>query len=178
MIKNDHNFKPIEGKYVNLREIEITDAEFILELRTKGKGAKFLHETSTNVNKQIEYLQRYKQLDNEWYFIVENKMHYPLGCLSAYDIQENSACTGRWVMSKSAKLQESIEGDLLLKNFVFNILEKDNLRTDTKHSNKNMINYFKIWKCDVIDDDGDLYYFNLSKNVYKDVKSLIMRFCK
>lgn len=34
MAKNTHDFKPIEGKYVNLREVTIDDAAFILQLRT------------------------------------------------------------------------------------------------------------------------------------------------
>lgn len=43
MAKNTHDFKPIEGKYVNLREVTIDDAAFILQLRTTGKAVKFLH---------------------------------------------------------------------------------------------------------------------------------------
>ena len=41
MAKNTHDFKPIEGKYVNLREVTIDDAAFILQLRTTGKAVNF-----------------------------------------------------------------------------------------------------------------------------------------
>ena len=145
MIKNTHDFKPIEGKYVNLREVEVDDAAFILKLRTTGKGSKFLHKTSSDIQKQIDYIKKYKTLDNEWYFIVTDKDGEAIGCLSAYDIRGNSVCTGRWVMVNATDSRKGIESDLLLKDFVFNTLKATELRTDTKFSNKNMINYFRMW---------------------------------
>lgn len=178
MIKNQHNFKPIEGKYVNLREVEIEDAEFILKLRTSEKGIKFLHKTDPDINKQVEYIKKYKTFDNEWYFIVESKDKKPLGCLSVYDIQGSSACTGRWIMADNAKIQESIESDLLLKDFTYNVLGMDCIRMDTRHENKNIINYFKMWNCQIIRCDDELIYFNLPKETYENNKKNIERFCK
>lgn len=178
MIKNHHDFKPIEGKYVNLREVEVEDAAFILKLRTSEKGKKFLHKTSPDIDKQIEYIKKYKSYDSEWYFIVENKNKQPLGCLSVYDIQGDSACTGRWIMADNVRVQESIEGDLLLKDFTYNVLAMNHIRTDTRYENKNMINYFKMWHCQIIRQDNELIYFNLPKEVYENNKKNIERFCK
>ena len=76
----------INGRYVNLRDVELSDATFILALRTNEKKAKFLSKTENNLDKQVNYLKRYKQLENEWYFIIENKKHEPLGTVSIYNI--------------------------------------------------------------------------------------------
>lgn len=178
MIKNTHDFKPLEGKYVNLREAEVEDAAFILKLRTTGKGAKFLHKTSNDIQKQIEYLERYKTLDNEWYFIVTNKSGEPIGCLGVYDIQGDSVCTGRWVMIKATDSRNGIEGDLLLKKFVFNTLKATELRTDTRFSNKNMINYFRLWGCKIVSQDDEELFFSLTSEMYKKNKERIERFCQ
>ena len=66
---NDHTFQPLEGKYVNLREVRMDDATFILSLRCDPKKSRFLHKTENNLAKQIAYLEHYFTLDNEWYFI-------------------------------------------------------------------------------------------------------------
>ena len=166
------------GKYVNLREVTTDDAAFILKLRTEGKGARFLHKTSPDLQKQIEYIKRYQTLDDEYYFIVENKEGLPLGCLSIYDIQDDSVCTGRWVMSQTSRIQEGIEGDMLLKNYAYNVLGTQNIRTDTRHNNSNMINYFKMWGCTITAQDNELIYFNLTKENYEKNKKYIERFCK
>ena len=46
----------LQGKYVNLREVTLDDAAFILELRTDAKKSRFLHKTDHDLQKQIEAL--------------------------------------------------------------------------------------------------------------------------
>ena len=48
-MKNTHNFPKIEGKYVNLREAEISDSAFILNLRTHAKKSRFIHKTDNDL---------------------------------------------------------------------------------------------------------------------------------
>ena len=84
----------IEGKNVNIRDIEIKDAEFVLSLRCNEKKAKYLHRTSEDIDKQIEYIKHYKTLNNEYYFIIENKLSEPIGTYRIYDLKENSFCIG------------------------------------------------------------------------------------
>ena len=122
MVKNTHNFKPIEGKYVNLREVELDDAAFILKLRCDPKKSRFLHPTENNLEKQIDYLKRYKTLDNEWYFIIENKAHEPLGTWRIYDVKEDAFTGGSWLMVDSALVEETMEADFLGSNYAYNVL--------------------------------------------------------
>ena len=49
----------IEGKYINLRDVELSDAEFIVNIRTDAKKTRFLHPTSGDVQQQVEYLKKY-----------------------------------------------------------------------------------------------------------------------
>lgn len=121
MAKNTHDFKPIEGKYVNLREVTIDDAAFILQLRTTGKAVKFLHKTENNLQKQIDYIKRYLTLDNEYYFIIEHKDGTPLGTVSIYNIHEDEFTSGRWCMVEHSLPEEVLESSILGWNYAFNV---------------------------------------------------------
>ena len=90
--------KYIEGKYINLRDVKEEDAEFILSLRTSEKKSRFLHKTQYDIDKQVSYIRHYKTLDNEWYFIIEDKKQVPLGTVRIYDIIGDSFCWGSWLL--------------------------------------------------------------------------------
>ena len=47
------------GKYVNLREVTVDDADFILSLRCDENKSKFLHKTEYNLENQIAYIKKY-----------------------------------------------------------------------------------------------------------------------
>lgn len=51
------------GKYVNLREITLDVAKFVLDLRCDSNKSKFLHKTEYNLDKQIDYINSYFQKD-------------------------------------------------------------------------------------------------------------------
>lgn len=119
MIKNTHDFKPIEGKYVNLREAEIEDAAFILSLRCNEKKSRFLNKTENDLEKQTAYLKRYKTLDNEWYFIIENKKHDPLGTCRMYNVCGTQYTGGSWLMKDGSLPEETLEGAILARRMAF-----------------------------------------------------------
>ena len=135
MIKNTHDFKPLEGKYVNLREVEIDDAAFILKLRCDEKKSRFLHKTENNLEKQIEYLKRYKTLDNEWYFIIENKKQEPIGTYRIYDLKDDSFCIGSWLMIDNCSPIDMMEGEYLAKMFAFKATGFNKFHFDVRKGN-------------------------------------------
>ena len=47
----------LQGKYVNLREVTVDDAEFILSLRCDPQKSKYLNPTEYNIPKQVEYIK-------------------------------------------------------------------------------------------------------------------------
>lgn len=59
--------KQFFGVNINLRDVKISDAEFILALRCDSQKAKFLHKTDNDLAKQVAYIQSYKAKENEWY---------------------------------------------------------------------------------------------------------------
>ena len=176
MIKNTHNFKPIKGKYVNLREAEVDDAIFILALRCDEKKSRFLHKTENNLEKQIEYLKHYKTLDNEWYFIIENKQHKPKGTIRLYNIHDNQFTGGSWLMVSDALPEESIEGDILAGQYAFEKLGFEQSVFDVRKKNKKVVRYHLISGSKIIDETNEDYIFKTTKEdfLYKQRKFMNM----
>ena len=160
----------IIGKHVDLREVELSDAEFILSLRTDELKSKFLHKTENDLQKQIEYLKNYKTLDNEYYFIIENKKGNPLGTVRLYNLKENQCTGGSWIMKSSSTVQEVIEGDLLLQHFVFDILNLENNYFDVRKGNNKVIKFHKMKGAKEINQDEKNFYFVLNKRDFEKSK--------
>lgn len=170
MIKNTHDFKPLEGKYVNLREVEIDDAAFILSLRCDEKKARFLHKTENNPEKQIKYLKHYKTLDNEWYFIIENKRHEPLGTTRIYNVRENQYTSGSWLMKDGSLPEETLEGALLAGQMAYEVLGGEKDCFDVRKGNKKVIRFHLSGGAKIVGEDEDNYYFEKTKENYLKIK--------
>lgn len=162
-IKNNHNFPPIQGKYVNLREVQLSDAEFILSLRCDPKKARFLHYTENNLDKQIEYLKRYFTLDQEWYFIIENKKHEPLGTTRIYDVKGLQYTPGSWLMKDGSLPEETLEGSLLASKYAFEILGFERSFFDVRKANIKVIRYHLMRGAKIIAETDIDYLFELTR---------------
>lgn len=62
-------FKVI-GKNVVFRNSDITDAEFILQLRTDPAKGKYLSATSADLDMQVAWLKKYAEDNSQVYFII------------------------------------------------------------------------------------------------------------
>ena len=150
-IKNNHNFAPIEGKYVNLREVQIEDAAFILSLRCDPKKSRFLHKTENNLEKQIDYLKHYFSLDNEWYFVVENKKQYT---------------GGSWLMKDGSLPEETLEGSMLAREMAYEKLGFELDCFDVRKGNKKVVRYHQMWGAKIVGESDIDYFFELTKETY------------
>lgn len=160
ILKNTHDFKKIEGRYINLREAEISDSEFILSLRTDEKKSRYIHQTDSDLNKQIKYMKRYKTLENEWYYIIENKQGKSLGTNSIYpypkydewtsNYQNFTLGTGRWLTSNETNSFESIESDILIKQVFFEEFNLDFTPMMIHKDNISVLKFHQNWGAQII----------------------------
>lgn len=177
-IKNTHDFKPLEGKYVNLREVELDDAAFILALRCDEKKSRFLHKTENNLQKQIDYLKRYKTLDNEWYFIIENKQHEPKGTIRLYDIHDGQFTGGSWLMSSDALPEESVEGDILVGQYAFEVLGFKHSVFDVRKNNKKVVRYHLLSGAKITDETDVDYIFEMDNEMFYHKRDVLCNMLK
>lgn len=191
MIKNTHDFKPIEGKYVNLREAEIEDSEFILSLRTDPKKSRFINKTDSDLQKQIEYMKRYKTFSDEWYFIVENKKGVSIGTQRIYLYPKLAECwinqedpskgfygPGSWLLKDGTSPMESIESDYLVKKFFFETLNFSVHPMMIHESNKTVLSFHQKWGAKIFgyDDASNHHLLNLTKDDFEQNKGYFEKF--
>lgn len=128
------------GKYVNLREVKVEDADFILRLRCDEKKSQFLHKTEYDLPKQEAYIKHYFEIPDEWYFIAEDKNGEPIGTYRIYDVQDDSFCIGSWLMVDGVTAEQSFETDYLVRMYGFNNLGFNKIHFDVRKGNK------KVWR--------------------------------
>ena len=126
----------IKGKYVNLRIVEVDDADFILSLRCDENKSKYLHKTDNDIDKQKDYIRKTLKKQNEWYFIIERLTGEKIGTYRIYDVREESFCIGSWLMKNGVTALEMMESDYLTRKFGFNKLNFDKLHFDVRKGNK------------------------------------------
>lgn len=156
----------IEGKYTNIRLVEIKDAEFILSLRCDDKKAMFLHKTEYNIEKQKEYIKNCLKKDDEWYFIIENKENKPIGTYRVYDLKADSFCIGSWLMVDGSSPLEVMEGEYLVKMFAFEQTGFQKFHFDVRKENKKVIRYHKMMGAKLVGETDLDYLFECSKEDY------------
>lgn len=160
------NTEILQGKYVNLRDIELEDAEFILNLRCDAEKSKHINKTSNDIKKQEDYIRQYKTLDNEWYFIIENKNSKSIGSYRLYDLKEDSFGIGSWIMINGVGMYEAIEGEFLARKFGFDVLGFNKLHFDVRKQNKKVVTFHKNMGAKIVAENEIDYFFECTKEDY------------
>lgn len=169
----------ITGKTIALRTAEITDAEFILELRTQSDKTQFLSQVENDLAKQQTWLKAYKlkeQKGEEYYFVIESKTGEPLGLVRVYDLQPDSFCWGSWLIKDGAPQSTAIESALLIYEFGFGQLGYKNAHFDVRKGNERVIAFHQRFGAVIVNEDELNYYFNYTLEEYLKIKHKYRRF--
>lgn len=184
MILNNHDVA-ISGVNINLREANVEDSEFILKLRTNPKKSMYINQTDDDINKQIEYMKRYKTISDEWYFIVEDKNNKPLGTHSVHKQpilckrwENNNLGIGRWIMDDSANIYQSIESDFLIKKFAFETLGLELLPMIVHKDNESVLKFHKRWGAEIIGYSEEIkhYLMEFKKDTFYNSINIFSRY--
>ena len=158
-----------------LRFVKEDDALFIVRLRTQDCTKGFLHDTSTDVQDQIEWTKNYKVRESkgeDYYFVVERDC-IPLGLIRIYNIHEETFTLGSWVMSPDASLGAILASTILVREVAFDILE---LEIEDAYDGVNVLNK-KVLKFNLdwgmkpykyyTNELGDFVALKMTKDDYK-----------
>lgn len=156
----------IEGITVNLRDVEISDAEFILSLRLNPERNRFIHSTDSDVEVQKEYLRRYKEKTDEYYWVIEGKNGLPYGVVRIYDFQKDSFCPGSWITKPGVPLTVGMEGLFHAFHFGFFRLGFPYAYYDVRKANKSVVRFHKRIGAVVTSEDDENCYFSLPREVF------------
>jgi RimJ/RimL family protein N-acetyltransferase len=159
----------ILGKYLNLRIAREEDAAFILELRLDPILNKFISKTDPSVEKQIEWIKKVYNKDNDFTFIIEDKKSNKCGTVAIYDIDYSTgrAEWGRLIIKQHALFILPIEATIQLLNFAFNTLHLKQLYGGANNLNKQVVDFHKIY-ADVSSEEETHTWFTFEeKNLVK-----------
>lgn len=113
----NHNVT-IDGYCYRLRPVTLDDAAFIVELRTDSVRSQYINPISDDVSLQIDWLNSYFERKGDYYFVVEHIVsRKPEGLISLYDVRDNSAEWGRWIIQAGSSC--AIESAMMIYNLAF-----------------------------------------------------------
>lgn len=169
--KNKKEVKLVKGKHIKLREVEVSDAAFILSLRLDPRLNQFLSKTVNDLSRQEEWIREYHGKTGEYYFIIESEHNIPLGTVRIYDIRDDSFCWGSWIIKKDAPIHAAIESALLVYEVGFYSLGFKKAHFDVRKNNDSVVAFHKRFGARVIDSDEINFYFSYTIEDYEKIKT-------
>lgn len=103
------------------RFVDVRDADFIIKLRTNPALGKWIHETSADYDKQIEWILKYKERERkgEDYYFIFYKDGERVGLYRLYSIHDTTFTSGSWVFSPDASFECCIAASIMLRELAF-----------------------------------------------------------
>lgn len=169
----------INGKNINLRTVEVEDAEFIYTMRQNQDRTKFLSKVIGTVETQKEWIKDYKQREEdkiEFYFVIESKNDEKLGLVRVYDFKNDSFCWGSWLIKEDAPKSTAIESALQIYEFGFYNLGFLKSHFDVRKENYKVIAFHQRFGAKIVDENDLDYFFNFEKSDYEVTKEKYRRY--
>lgn len=135
----------VSGAGIRLRNADVNDAEFVLSLRTDSQLNQFISPVSGAVEQQIAFLERYRESDDQAFFIIEDKDHNPVGTVRLYDQKGDSFCWGSWIVSRTAPPRTGTKSALLVYSLGFDILGFNESHFDVRKGNERVWRFHESW---------------------------------
>ena len=137
-----HDFS-LDGRAFRLRPVGIDDAEFIVELRAGDpERTRFLHPVPPDILAQREWLSRYLERDNDYYWVVEGlATRVAEGLVGIYDVNPvaRTGEWGRWVVRKGSLAAP--ESALLIYRTAFEQLKLTSIYCITVAENRRVLSF-------------------------------------
>lgn len=167
------------GKNINIRTVDVYDAEFIFTLRQNGSKTKYLSKVTGSIETQKEWINDYKQREKEqkeFYFIIESKSEEKLGLVRMYDFKEDSFCWGSWLIKDDAPKTTAIESALQIYEFAFYKLNFVMSHFEVQKGNDKVIAFHQRFGAKIIDENDKEVFFNFLKEDYELIKEKYKRY--
>ena len=166
------------GRYgISVRLVEITDAQYIISLRTNEELSQHLHCTSGDLEKQIKWIEHYKEREQsgqEYYFLYEINGN-PIGVNRLYDISDNIGVTGSAICPKTNSPIDTLATIVLLYDIVFEEIGLDFVSFATDNDNVHALRVNNALGAVVISENEKEKIFKLEKDDYFEIRKKLIR---
>lgn len=157
----------IEKYGLKLIPVDSTDASFIISVRTDERKSRFISPTDTDIQNQIAWIDQYKVREKEgkeYYFIGIDEAGERFATYRVYNIKSDSAEIGSWVTKPGYnKAQNSVKLDILMKEFVYEVLGFSKLTFEVRKNNKSVLKYHKMFGPMIVQETENDIFFLLNK---------------
>ena len=157
----------IRGKTVVLRNAVISDAAFILSLRTDPQKSKHLSKVSDDLNEQVAWLVSYERRETEAYFIIESVDGIPLGTVRIYDALGDSFCWGSWILLEHAPASTAIESALVVYAYAIDSLGFQRAHFQVQKGNERVWKFHERFGAERVAENEEQYEYVLSNAAIK-----------
>ncbi|HEY3857325.1 MAG TPA: GNAT family N-acetyltransferase [Verrucomicrobiae bacterium] len=165
----------LSGFGFGLRPVEEKDAEFIVEIRTADpERTRFLHPIPPDAQAQREWIARYLQRENDYYWVVQRLDNgQSEGVIGIYDINPTvpTAEWGRWVLRHSSLAAP--ESALLVYRAAFELIKLESIYCMTVADNKPVVSFHD--SCGLRREGTLKEHFKLGEKSFDAVKHVLDR---
>ena len=173
----------IYGKNINMRTVEIEDAEFIYTMRQIKDKVKYLSQINGTIDTQKEWIRDYKIREDkkqEFYFILESKDKEKFGLVRMYDFKKinnlDSFCWGSRLIKESAPKTTAIESALQIYEFGFYNLGFERSHFDVRKGNDKVIAFHQRFGANIVNENDLEYFFEYGRKDYEIIKKRYRKF--
>lgn len=176
MNKLPENFE-LERYGLQVRLVQEKDAEFIVKLRTDESLGQYIHATSTDVNKQIEWIKEYKTREQNGadYYFIYSMDGKPIGVNRIYNIKDDSATTGSWVCVKDINPAYSIITMLIVREILFEMLNISVNIFEVNKQNTRVLKIHQMMGAEMIHEDDINFYFKQTSIDFVDNRNRMVK---
>jgi RimJ/RimL family protein N-acetyltransferase len=129
----------VVGKSLFFRDANVTDASFILALRTDVEKSRYLSAVSGGLPEQERWLTAYQAANDQAYFIIEYQ-NEPIGTVRLYDPQGKSFCWGSWILANTRPSHAAMESALMVYSYAVDHLGFTAAHFDVRKGNE------RVWQ--------------------------------
>ena len=161
---------------IKLRFVEISDAQWIINLRTDIEKARYISQTDVDVEKQEQWIRKYKEREKrreEFYFIAVDNNNVKFATYRLYNPGETTMEIGSFIsIPNYSNPINVIKVDIILKSYVFEELGFNEIKFEVRKDNKAVINYHSKFHPILIDEDNINFYYRLDKDSFLSRKQI------
>lgn len=165
----------VSGKSLVFRDAKVTDAQFILSLRTDEKKSEFLSKVSNDLAAQVSWLDNYSKTSDQIYFIIEYQ-NKAIGTVRIYDQKDESFCWGSWILSNERPSHAAMESALMIYSYCTDHLKFSQSHFEVRKGNERVWKFHERFGARRIAEDEMNYYYLMDMDAIASSRLRYQRF--
>lgn len=168
------------GHKLVLRNVEPSDAAYILTLRLDPRKGAYLSVVDDDVKKQAAWIESYQEGGDQAYFIICNKDEQgvaaeAVGTVRLYNARGSSFSWGSWIVAEGAPAHVAIESAVIVYRYALDHLGFRDAHFEVNRANRSVWNFHERFGARRVAEDDVEYRFVLENDA---IQASLRRYAK